>query len=526
MKESCHALSAHNRGAFMNTSRKADAEKTLFLRTLPVRIVIPVALTILLFVLTIFLLIIPLIEKNMMDDKRESIMHLTDSAWSILRLYHSRYLNGEISEKAAQQSAVEHIKHLRYGPEQQDYFWINTMVPVMVMHPYRPDLEGKDISQFKDPAGKKLFTEMVGLVEKNKSGFVDYLWQWKSDPSRIVPKISYVRGFEPWGWVVGTGIYVEDVREQISSITRHLTYTCLMIMALFISLSGYVIWRSVKVKKAQIQAIEKSRLREKQLIQADKMTSLGILVAGVAHEINNPATALMLNAPNLKKAWAAITPVMEAYYTSHPDTEFCSMPYPELSHRITSMLSGIEDGSARIKQIISELKDFSKPTTAVMDEVVDLDELVQKSVDLMQPHLKKATRHLHVHTAPVLPKVRGNFQKLQQVMINLLLNACQALDSQEESIDITTRADDQAGTAILQVSDTGRGMNEKDLPKITEPFFTTKRDDGGTGLGLSISEKIVSDHDGVLEFQSAPGRGLTAKIILPVIDQTGKRNNE
>jgi len=494
--------------------------KTLAMNTLPVRIIIPVALTIVLFVLTIFLLIIPMIEKNMMADKRESLMQLTDSAWSILSLYHSKVEQGIMPETKAKQEAIEHIKYLRYGPDLEDYFWINDMTPNMIMHPYRPDLEGKDISDFKDPAGKKLFWEMVKLVEKQGTGYVDYLWQWKSDARRVVPKISYVKGFQPWGWVIGTGIYVEDVKEQISNITRHLTITCLLIMLIFLTLSGYIIWRSTQTKKERIKALEQSRIREKQLLQADKMSSLGILVAGVAHEINNPATALMLNAPNLKKAWRSFTPLLDEHFESNPSVRYCSMSYPELSQRIDSMLTAIQDSSARIKQIISELKDFSRPSGSTMDDDIDINQLINKSVDLMHSHLRKATHHLIVKNASNIPRVKGNFQKLQQVIINLLVNAGQALENTDQTITVKTTQNTRSGYITIEVSDTGPGLSQKDLKKITEPFFTTKRDDGGTGLGLSISEKIVNSHKGILEFKSAPDQGLTAIISLPYSQET------
>ena len=255
--------------------------------------------------------------------------------------------------------AIDHLEHLRYGPDLKDYFWINDTRPVMIMHPYRPDLVGKNVAEFKDPAGNKLFLKMVETVEQSGAGFVDYLWQWKGDVAHIVPKISYVKGFSPWHWVIGTGIYVEDVRAEISAVIRKLTLTCLLIMAAVVGLAGYIIWAAAVEQRARMAATEQSRLREKQLIQADKMTSLGILVAGVAHEINNPATSLMLNAPNLKKAFQAFLPVLDAHFDgAPPDTRVCNMKYPDLRQRIELMLNAIEDGSARIKGIISELKDF------------------------------------------------------------------------------------------------------------------------------------------------------------------------
>ncbi|WP_022664887.1 cache domain-containing protein [Desulfospira joergensenii] len=484
--------------------------------TLPVRIIIPVGLTIVLFSMTIFLLVIPMLEENMMEGKRENIMHLTESAWSILSLYHDRAGQGMISPAEARAEAIRHLRHLRYGADLKDYFWINDMGPVMVMHPYRPDLVGKDIAGFQDLAGKYLFREMVELVKERDAGFVDYLWQWKEDSDRIVPKISYVKGFQPWGWIIGTGIYVEDVRAQISKITRHLTWTCLGIMALALCLSFYIIREAAKEKQERVRATAQSLLREKQLLQADKMSSLGILVAGVAHEINNPATSLMLNAPNLKKAWKSFLPVLDNHFEQDPGARVCNMAYSDLRKRIDLMLAAIEDGSIRIKRIISELKDFSRPVSGDMDHDIDVSQLVEKSLDLTASIVKKATRNLSVECKENLPGVRGNFQKLQQVVINLIVNAAQALENPDQAIRAATFADREGGFLVIEIADTGPGVSPGDLKRMKDPFFTTRRDEGGTGLGLSISEKIISDHGGMLEFSSVPGQGLTARILLPL----------
>jgi signal transduction histidine kinase len=481
-----------------------------------VRVIIPVALTIVLFILTIFFLMIPLLEKNMMDGKREGIMHLTESAWSTLNFFYTKAEIGSISQAEARQQAIAHLQQLRYGPEQEDYFWINDMIPNMIMHPYRPDLEGRDVSGFKDPAGRRMFVEMVNIVRTEQAGFVDYLWQWKGDSDKIVPKISYVKGFAPWGWIIGTGIYVEDIRQEVLLITHRLIYTCSGILFLFLILSGVIVWQGTRAEKERIRAMEQSGLRERQLLQADKMTSLGILVAGVAHEINNPATSLMLNAPNLKKAWASFTPILDDYFSQHPDAVVCNMPYPELGRRIDMMLTAIEDSSSRIKRIITELKDFSRPTGADMEAGVDLNLVVEKALDLTRSILKRATHHLKVELSGDLPTIFGNAQKLQQVMINLLLNAAQALESGEQSICVQTSKTRDDRFVVIKVADTGPGVSPQDLKKMTDPFFTTKRDQGGTGLGLSISEKIIYDHKGIMEFTSQVGQGLSVEILLPL----------
>jgi signal transduction histidine kinase len=119
----------------------------------------------------------------------------------------------------------------------------------MIMHPYRPDLEGKDVAEFTDPSGRHMFAEMVAITRASGSGFVDYLWQWKEDPGHIVPKISYVKGFDPWGWIIGTGIYVEDVKAQISAVIQKLILACAGIMGVVLLLSGYIIWAAAATDK-------------------------------------------------------------------------------------------------------------------------------------------------------------------------------------------------------------------------------------------------------------------------------------
>lgn len=492
---------------------------SVFIKTLPAKIVIPVLFTIALFILTIFILVIPILEKKMMDGKREGILHLTESAWSNLNIFYSKYQKGDISENMAKDLAIKHLQQLRYGPELEDYFWINDMTPTIIMHPYRKDLVGKDVSAFKDASGKHMFVDMVEVVKKNKAGYVDYLWQWKDDSNTIVPKISYVKQFAPWDWIIGTGIYIEDIQFQIQQLTRRLIWAYSGILCLFVIISLYIIREGIQSHKDRIKAQEETALREKQLIQADKMASLGILVAGVAHEINNPVTSLMLNAPNLKKTWAVVTPFLDERFKDDPDQKLSNFPYKDLKKRIELILNGMGESAARIKRIIDELKDFSRPAGEGKDlninQDVNLNRVIKKSLDLTKTIINKSTNHLDVFLDENLPMIQGNEQKLQQVIINLLVNAAQALEKKEQSIQIRTKLVNAESIAI-EVKDTGPGISKENLKRITDPFFTTKRDDGGTGLGLSISEKIISEHHGQLVLSSKQGEGLNAKILLPI----------
>jgi signal transduction histidine kinase len=483
---------------------------------IPVRFILPVTLTVILFGMTIFLLVLPLIKEKLMDGKREMIRELTESSWSILTAHAEKEQDGLLTREQAQALAIENLRRLRYGPELKDYFWINDMHPRIIMHPYRPDLEGKDISGFADPNGKRLFVEFVKVVQAKSAGYVDYEWQWKDDPGRIVPKISYVKGFEPWGWIVGTGIYVEDVRASIASITRKLTLISLGILAVIVALSVYIVRRGVIVEQEKKQAEEKARLRQEQLFRASKMVSLGTLVSGVAHEINNPVTSALLNTQTLRKVWDGVMPILDERTQNDGDFKVGAMKYSEIRERMPTLLSHIEEGTRRVRDIVTDLKDFARETPTERSDDINLNEIVDKAVGLVSNLIKKSTHYFSVNYIPNPPVFKGNAQRIEQVVINLVMNACQALPDSERAVRVRTGIEPEKARVFVEVEDEGIGLEPQVMQHIKDPFYTTKRDAGGTGLGLAISDRIVRDHEGELTFISQQGKGTTVRVYFPV----------
>ncbi len=240
--------------------------KRFFLTT-----VLPTLLTIGLFMLLIFRFIIPYFEQNMLNQKKAMIRELINAGVSIADTFQRQALAGMMSEAEARAAAILQIGNIRYGAGNKDYCWITDMQPRMVQHPYRPDLNGTDLGNFRDPQGKLLFVEMVRVVERSGAGYVDYMWQWMDDSSRIVPKISYVRGFRPWGWIIGTGIYIEDVREEIAGIKKRLLLVLLLISALMAMLLTYIVRQNLKAEMKRDAAerdLLASREKYKALVEA------------------------------------------------------------------------------------------------------------------------------------------------------------------------------------------------------------------------------------------------------------------
>lgn len=243
------------------------------------RIILPTILTIVLFILAIYLFIVPTIERNSLDRKREMIQELTTSAWNILAKFQHDEQKGSLTREEAQEQAIEQIKNLHYGQQMKDYFWINDMTPRMVIHPYRSELNGKDLTDYKDSEGKKVFIIMRDLVRQNGSGFVQYMWQWKDDETRVVPKISYVKGFEPWGWIIGTGIYIDDIKIEISRITKNVIHISLIIMAIMSLLLTSIIIQHFNTEKGRSLAEKALRASEEKYRTLVESASEGMLMA-------------------------------------------------------------------------------------------------------------------------------------------------------------------------------------------------------------------------------------------------------
>ncbi len=267
------------------------------------------------------------------------------------------------------------------------------------------------------------------------------------------------------------------------------------------------------------EAEEQATLHQQQLMQASKMVALGTLVSSVAHEINNPNNFIMLNTPLLWEAWREAQPILREYEEQHGDFVLAGMSYRELAEKIPVLFSGVLNGAKRIKQIVEDLRDFIRRDSSDMSQSVDVNAVIRSAISLLSNMIMKSTHRFRVEYGTGLPCVKGNFQRFEQVVINLLQNACQALPDPGRAILLSTSYDPGSAHVVVNVEDEGRGIAADVLPHIMDPFFTTKGQTGGLGLGLSISSRIVKEHGGSLTFTSEAGGGTRAEILLPAIQE-------
>jgi hypothetical protein len=197
------------------------------------------------------------------------------------------------------------------------------------------------------------------------------------------------------------------------------------------------------------------------------------------------------------------------------DVPIGNIPFSEMCGIVPKLLEGIFEGSQRINRIVATLKDHARKDSVNLTEKVDINKVITSAASLLESQIRKRTKAFRLDLGSDMPCIIGNAQQLEQVIINLITNALQALPDQESGINIASVFDREKRMVMIQVSDQGVGIPQNILDRIPEPFLTTKLSQGGTGLGLSISYSIVKDHRGSLKLESFPMKGTTVTVLLP-----------
>jgi PAS domain S-box-containing protein len=249
-----------------------------------------------------------------------------------------------------------------------------------------------------------------------------------------------------------------------------------------------------------VRDMTEKKQMEMQLIQADKMASLGELAAGVAHEINNPLTGILSNA------------------------EFLQEEVPDESEEQQEEIREIVENSQRIKTIVQYLLNFSRQRDSKTYTTLDISSVITSSLNLTEHQIQLDRIKIVKEIGDALPPVRGSFNQIEQVFINLLSNARYALNQkypdphEDKTLLIRTDQMEENGRKYVRVEfhDRGIGIPEEDLEKIFNPFYTSKEQGQGTGLGLSISFNIIQEHKGTIRFESKEGEYTKVTVDLPI----------
>jgi len=269
--------------------------------------------------------------------------------------------------------------------------------------------------------------------------------------------------------------------------------------------------------------ITNTKQMEAQLIQSYKLASVGKLTAGVAHEINNPNTFIRGNINIIEEAFKDILPILDKVYAEDPGLKIARLNYGLFKENILILLEDMMGGANRIKKIVDGLRKFARKDEGLLSDAVNINELIENNTRITQKEVRRHAQ-LKIKLGQNIPVFKGNIQKLEQVLLNLLINAAQAIENGEGLIALETLYDKGADRVIIKISDNGKGIDEKTRRHIFDPFFTTKRDKGGTGLGLSITYGIIREHGGKIVVDSKVGAGTTFTISLPAVPPDAEPN--
>ncbi len=252
---------------------------------------------------------------------------------------------------------------------------------------------------------------------------------------------------------------------------------------------------------------------EQQIQQADKLASLGQLVSGIGHEINNPNQFIRGNIKIVKQALDDMLPIVDEYQETHQDLKIARLKYAFFREHIMTLVDDMGHGSERIKGIVEGLRGFARKDDGLLVDNVDINTLIGATQRLVQNEVHKHGEMLLQLSDNVKP-FPGNSQKIEQVLVNLIVNSAQAIpDDKKGLITVSTSMD--GDTVVVEIEDNGKGMDEKTQRQIFDPFFTTKRAKGGTGLGLAITYRIIEEHNGSISVASKSGVGTKFTIRIP-----------
>jgi signal transduction histidine kinase len=221
----------------------------------------------------------------------------------------------------------------------------------------------------------------------------------------------------------------------------------------------------------------------------------------------------------LTKVWEDAVKILDRFQRGNGEFTLARLSYAEMRETVAALIRDVNASALRIGRIVEDLKNFARPGARGVPDVFQLNDAVQRAMHLLAHLIKQRTAKLRTNLAPNLPPMRGNTQQVEQIVINVLVNALEALPDRDRAITVSTFFAASDGLVVLEVRDEGIGIAPQHLQRLCDPFFTTKEETGGTGLGLAICLSLARAHNGCLEFDSDPGKGTRALVKFQCLDE-------
>ena len=263
----------------------------------------------------------------------------------------------------------------------------------------------------------------------------------------------------------------------------------------------------------RISDITDERRFERQLVQSEKMASLGILVSSIAHEINNPNSFVTFNIPILREYLEELIGIADAYAEKNQQFELFHMTYAEFRKDVFKLVDNIEHGASRISSFVANLREFSQSNGDRQKVMLELPVVLDKVLSICRSQIKKRVKSFETDLPADLPPVYADEYSLEQVLLNLIVNAVQAADKKDSFVLLRASSGRSwRDHTIIEVIDNGCGIDRDTRDRIFDPFFTTKSAAEGTGLGLYVCHNLIQSLGGTIEIESRPGEGSTFTV--------------
>ncbi|MBI9071786.1 MAG: cache domain-containing protein [Melioribacteraceae bacterium] len=420
------------------------------------KIILLVFVLLVMFLTYAFFSLLPEVKASLYEDKKAETRHLVETAYSIIELYDKIAIEGKITEEEAKDLAKRDIKGLRY--DKSNYFWIHNTDVEMVMHPIKAELDGKSLRKNKDPNGKYLFIEMCEVVKTGGEGYVDYMWA-KAGSEKPVPKISFVKLFDKWGWIVGSGIYVDDVEVLVSAIRTNVQIHLIITVIVGLIIGGFIalgISRKVKLLAEAAQKV------------ADGDVEVNVNITG-NNELGLIAKAFNKMVVNIKASIDEVNKKSEEANRLAQESEAAKSLAEEnqkyLSHSVEIILGEMNkfsDGDLTVLLDVKEDDDIGKLYSGFNNAVTRIHKMIRSVNDAIQA-IASSSSQISASTEEMAAGAQEQSSQTHEVASAVEQMIKTIIETSQNAINAATSAEEansQAAEGMKKVKDNKAGMEK------------------------------------------------------------------
>ncbi|MCG6576098.1 methyl-accepting chemotaxis protein [Pseudomonas sp. AF32] len=402
----------------MNSLRSVSISRRLWL----------ILIVAILMVFTLGALMLKQIHSDLYQAKVQKTQHVVQTASGVLNYYHGLETAGTLTREAAQKQALSAVRGLRYN--ETDYFWINDLTPVMIMHPTNPKLEGQNLSAIRDPNGFALFNEMVSIAKSKGAGMVDYLWP-KPGAEAPVGKTSYVKLFEPWGWIIGSGVYVDDVQAEFRAQLIKASLIGLVIALIMGVLLTLIVRSIVRPLQETVNAMANIASGESDLTRTldthgqDEVTQLARHFNAFTAKLRQVVSQLQASAGALGQSSNELgndaAQAQERSQQQSQQMELVATAINEVTYGVQDVAKNAEHAASEMRDAESQAQQGQVNIDGSLQQIDRLSQTIDQAVEVIRTLASESTQ-----IGSVLEVIRSIAEQTNLLALNAAIEAARA----------------------------------------------------------------------------------------------------